>query len=70
MVLAPRVTAADVARDHPVAVRFARQFREVFGDGVKLTYAENFQTGSKLGIASLTQPVLYTLQPRGIARTA
>lgn len=55
MVLAPRVTAADVTAAHPEAVAFARAYRELFGD-VKLIYAENLQTGSKLGKSCL-EPV-------------
>lgn len=43
------MTADDVKREHPEAARVAHEFRAVFGDGVKLTYAENFTTGSVLG---------------------
>jgi hypothetical protein len=41
--------AADVAAAHPEAVKLARDFREVFGEGVKLTYAKNKATGAELG---------------------
>lgn len=34
-------TAQDVERDFPEAVAFAKAMREVFGDGVKITYARN-----------------------------
>lgn len=41
--------AEDVERAFPFAVATARAYREVFGDGVKLAYAANTETGEKLG---------------------
>lgn len=41
-------TATDVAQRFPDAVALARQFRELFGDGVRLTYARN-AAGEELG---------------------
>ena len=40
--------AEQVRADFPEAVAFARSLREVFGDGVKLTYARNAR-GDELG---------------------
>jgi hypothetical protein len=41
-------TAASVAEQFPEAVALAREFREVFGEGVRLTYARN-AAGEELG---------------------
>lgn len=41
-------TAAEVEAAFPEAVQFARQLREVFGDGVKILYARNAQ-GQEIG---------------------
>lgn len=45
-------SAAEVAARWPEAVAFARAMREVFGDGVKLTYARNAK-GEELGKQTL-----------------
>lgn len=39
--LQPPPDAEEIARLWPGAVQFARTFREVFGDGVRLIYARN-----------------------------
>lgn len=55
MVLAlVRPTAEEVKAAFPEAVAFAKAFREVFGDAVKLTYARN-QQGQEIG-----RPLLHT----------
>lgn len=38
-----------MAAAHPVAVAIAKDLRRVFGDGVRLTYAQNKLTGATLG---------------------
>jgi hypothetical protein len=38
----------EIAQRFPEAVAFARQFRDVFGPGVRLIYARN-QRGEELG---------------------
>lgn len=43
-------TVEDIARRFPEAVQIARAFREVFGEGVRLTYARN-AAGEELGRA-------------------
>lgn len=43
-----KATAAEIEAAFPEAVQFARQLREVFGDGVKLVYARNAQ-GQEIG---------------------
>ena len=42
------MTREEIAAKFPEAVAFARAIREVFGDGVKLTYARN-AAGEELG---------------------
>lgn len=39
----------EIAERWPEAVAIARQFRDVFGDGVRLTYAKDKATGAELG---------------------
>lgn len=48
------LTKPEIAERWPEAVEFARQFREVFGDGVKLTYAKNC-SGETIGRPSESQ---------------
>lgn len=49
------MNADDVAKAHPYAVQTARIYREVFGDGVKLTCAIN-ASGDRLGYAACKLP--------------
>jgi hypothetical protein len=42
------MTPEEIAKRFPEAVAFARQFRDVFGPGVRLIYARN-QNGEELG---------------------
>jgi hypothetical protein len=64
------MTKDEIARQFPEAVEFARQMREVFGDGVRLLYARN-AAGLELG--KQTAGISVTLgssKPAGIIQSA
>lgn len=46
----------EIAARWPEAVAIARQFRDVFGDGVRLTYAKDKATGAELGKRDAQRP--------------
>jgi hypothetical protein len=63
-------TRDEIAAAHPEAVSIAREFRKVFGDGVRLTHALHKITGAELGKPMPTESsVPYPEQPAKVRMT-